>query len=576
MDNRLAMDAVQGGEQCLEGWRALEAARWDAAREAFEAALGEEESPDALDGLGLSIWFLGRIEEGIAARERAFEGYLRRGRCDEGARVAVWISHQYLISGRASAARGWLSRAERAVEDAECEGRGWVAVERARHAESPDECAEHARRAMEIARHSDAADLEVFALSLLGRTEVSAGRLDEGMPLLEEAMAAATAGRIRNVHTLAEAYCNLITACSSAGEWDRAAEWCELVDDFAREHGTMPLLGACRTLHADVLLARGRWPEAERALESALETHARYVPAMGAPTAATMAELRIRQGRLREAEQLLAGREQHPSSLRALAHLRVAEGQPQVAAALLEGALGATEGDAMQATQLLAPLVDARLACGDAQGAHAAAQELQALARSSGIRLVGARADLAEARTHLAAGRANEAAGPARRALTAFDRLAMPLDVGEARLELARALAADAPEVARDEARTALAAFREIGASRAMDAAAAALRELGAPTGARPRRQGELTAREQEVLGLLALGMSNAQLAQSLFITEKTAGHHVSRILSKLGVRNRAEAAAHAARAERTSAPGGTEDGQRIGSPPDVSPPAAA
>ena len=372
------------------------------------------------------------------------------------------------------------------------------------------------------------------------------------MRLLEEAMAAAAAGRIRNLHTLAEAYCNLIMACTSAGDWERAAEWCELVDDFAREHGTMPLLGACRTIHADVLLARGRWPEAEHALEAALQTHARYIPAMGAPTVATMAELRIRQGRLQEAEQLLAGREQHPSSLRALAHLRVAEGQPHVAAALLERGLSAAEGDAIRATELLTPLVDARLACGDVEGADAAARQLEELARSSGIRLVGARADLAAARTRLAAGSANDAAEPARRALVAFDRLAMPLDVGEARVELARALSADAPDVAREEARTALATFRQIGASRAMDVAAAVLRDLGASAGARPRRQGELTAREQEVLGLLALGMSNAHVARSLFITEKTAGHHVSHILSKLGVRNRAEAAAYAA---RTAAP---------------------
>ena len=96
-------------------------------------------------------------------------------------------------------------------------------------------------------------------MSILGRAEVSAGRRDEGMRLLEEAMAAASAGRVRNVHTLAEAYCNLIAACTSAGDWERATEWCELVDEFAREHETAPLYGACRTVHADVLLARGRW-----------------------------------------------------------------------------------------------------------------------------------------------------------------------------------------------------------------------------------------------------------------------------------------------------------------------------
>jgi ATP/maltotriose-dependent transcriptional regulator MalT len=545
------MDSGRPGDQLQEGRRALEAAQWDAARAAFEAALGVEQTPDARAGLGLALWFLGDVEEGIATRERAFEEYARGGRCDEAARVGVWVSHQYLISGRASAARGWLSRVERALEGAgRSEGHGWVAVQRARHAESMEECAEDARRALAIAREFDAGELEVFALSLLGRAEVSSGNAREGMELLEEAMAAASAGRVRNVHTLGEAYCNLIVACTSAGEWERAAEWCELVDEFAREHDATPLLGACRTIHADVLLARGRWPAAERALESALAAHARFVPGMGAPTVAMLAELRVRQGRLGEAEQLLAGREENPSSLRALAQLRIAEGRPKVATALLERGLTAAEGDAMRTTQLLAPLVDALLACGDAQSAEARARELGELARSSGIHLVEARADLAAARVALAAGRADQAAESARRALAAFGRLAMPLDAGEARLELARALAGDAPDLAHEEARTALATFQELGASRAIDGASAVLRELGGGTAGRPRSQGELTAREQEVLGLLALGMSNARIAQTLFISEKTAGHHVSRILSKLGVRNRAEAAAYVARAE--------------------------
>jgi ATP/maltotriose-dependent transcriptional regulator MalT len=532
----------------MEAGELLEGAQWEAARDAFEATLLVEETPDARDGLGMAVWFLGGIDEGIAMRERAFDGFVAAGRCDEAARAAAWISHQYKIAGRLSAARGWLARAERALESEDCEGRGWVTVERARHAETLDEQIEHARRAMEIARATDAGDLEVFALSLLGQAEVRAGRVGEGMALLEEAMTAASAGRVRNVHTLAEAYCNLITASTAAGDWERAAEWCELVDEFARDHGAMPLLGACRTIHADVLVARGRWPEAERALENALETHARFVPEMGAPTVATMAELRIRQGRLAEAEQLLAGREEHPSSLRALAQLRIADGQPQVAGSLLERGLSATEGDAVATTQLLAPLVDARLAAGDHDGAAQAAARLADLARESGIRLAEARAQLAAARLELAARQPADAAEPARRALAGFTRLAMPLDVGEARLELARALAAEQPALAEEEARAAYAAFRQLGASRAMDAAAEVLRELGGATGARPRATGELTAREAEVLGLLTRGMSNAQIAQTLFISEKTAGHHVSRILGKLGVRNRAEAAAHAAR----------------------------
>jgi ATP/maltotriose-dependent transcriptional regulator MalT len=359
-------------------------------------------------------------------------------------------------------------------------------------------------------------------------------------------MAAATAGRVRNVHTLAEAYCNLIMACSSVGDWERAAEWCELVDTFARRHATAPLFGACRTVHADVLVAHGRWAEAESALQTALETHARYIPQMSVPALASLAELRLQQGRLPEAEELLVGREEHPATLRALALLRIADGRPREAVALLERGLRGTEDSPVAASQLLAPMVDARLALEDVDAARSAAEELADLAGSSHIRLLAARADLAAAHVALRDDRVPDAAEHARRALAAFGALLMPLEVGTARLALARAAAAAEPDTARDEARAALSAFRELGASRAMDAAAGLLRELGEPHGRRPRAVGDLTAREDEVLGLIARGMSNAEIARTLVISSKTAGHHVSRILTKLGVRNRAEAAAYA------------------------------
>ncbi len=548
------MDGAHGSDRLAQGWRALDDAQWDAARAAFAASLDDEETPDALEGLGLAVWFLGDVKEGVALRERAFEGYAQAKRCDDAARIAVWVSHQHLIAGRSSAARGWLARAERAVEGSgDCSGQGWVAVERARHAETVEERVAHATRAMAIGGEHGDADLEVFALSLLGRSEVDAGRRQHGMQLLEEALAAASAGRIRNVHTLAEAYCNLIMASTAAGDWERATEWCELVDTFAREHGTTPLLGACRTIHADVLLATGRWSDAEDALQDALAMHDRYVPTMGAPTVAALAELRVLQGRMPEAEQLLSGREEHPGSLRALAHLRIVQGQPQVAAALLERGLVGAADDLVRTMQLLAPLVDARLACGQIAEAEDAAARLDRLVTESGIGLGAARADLAAARIALARGDGERAAEAARRALAGFGALGMPLEAGEARLELARAVSDAEPELAREETRAALEAFRELGAARAMDMAAALMRELGTGTSVRSRGSGELTAREREVLELLPQGMSNAQIAQVLFISEKTAGHHVSAILGKLGVRNRAEAAAYATRIQRTA-----------------------
>ena len=494
-------------DQLREGWRALEEARWRAAQAAFEAALAGEETPDALDGLGQALWFLGAIEEAIAARERAFEELRARPAMrPRRARRRLGLAPAPPL-GTALGARGWLARAERALEGAgPCAGHGWVAVERARHAESVEECAEHARRAMTIARETGADDLEVFALSLLGRAEVGAGRLREGMQLLEEAMAAASAGRVRNVHTLGEAYCNLIMACTSAGEWERAAEWCELVDDFAREHGVTPLFGACRTVHADVLLAAGRWPEAELALESALATHARYVPEMGAPTVATMAELRIRQGRLPEAEQLLAGREEHPSSLRALALLRIAEDEPQRRGRAARTRAGGHGGRcdarhaAARAARRRAPGLRRR---GGRRERRAPSSRSSRATRGSGWSRRAPTWPQPAWRSRRDRRRGRRARAPgARRVRPARDAARRGRGAARARPRARRR----APDLARDEARTAFASFRELGASRAMDAAAAVLRDLGAGTAARPRSYGELTAREQEVLGLMARG----------------------------------------------------------------------
>ena len=379
-------------------------------------------------------------------------------------------------------------------------------MEHARHSRDVEEQIELARRALTIGRAHGVGDLEVFALSLLGRAEMSAGRRDEGMALLEEALAAASAGRVRNLHTLGEAYCNLIEACAAAGEWERALEWCGMVDEFARANAAPPLFGACRTVHADVLLAAGRWSEAEDALETALATHANFIPQMGAPAVAKLAELRVRQGRLADAEQLLAGREEEPAALRALALLRIAEDRPRGAAALLERGLRAVDGNAVRTSQMLAPLIDARLACGDVGGAREAAEQLAALAARSGIRLIAARSHLGEARVALAAGDRAGAAESARRALAAFGALAMPLDAAEARLELARAT--DDAEMANDDARVALAAFRQLGATRGADAAAALLRDLGGGTAAgsrvtgradRARARGPRAARPRDV-----------------------------------------------------------------------------
>jgi len=130
-------------------------------------------------------------------------------------------------------------------------------------------------------------------------------------------------------------------------------------------------------------------------------------------------------------------------------------------------------------------------------------------------------------------------------ALAEFGRLELPLEEARARLDLAHALTAERPIMAQVEARAALTMFQGLAASRDAQAATSLLRRLGVRGHTGPRGDGALTEREKEVLDLLGEGLSNTDIAARLYISRRTAEHHVSNILAKLGLASRAEATAH-------------------------------
>jgi DNA-binding NarL/FixJ family response regulator len=196
---------------------------------------------------------------------------------------------------------------------------------------------------------------------------------------------------------------------------------------------------------------------------------------------------------------------------------------------------------------LLAQLVEAKLADGDVVGARQAAAELTAIAKTSGRERVAALAALAKGRIAAAVGEPR-ATGVLQQAVNLFAGLPSPLGAARARLELARAYAGSSPQVAIDLARRARTELESFGAVREADAAAALMRTLGAKGRAGPKDYGVLSRRELEVLRLVGEGLTNGEIAGRLFISPKTAEHHVGRIYSKLHRRTRTELAAYAVR----------------------------
>jgi DNA-binding NarL/FixJ family response regulator len=190
------------------------------------------------------------------------------------------------------------------------------------------------------------------------------------------------------------------------------------------------------------------------------------------------------------------------------------------------------------------------LAAGAVDEARRCVQRLTELAGGQSGHYLRAVAALAQGRLCLATG-TGDARGFLDEALSLFAEARLPVDVARTRLELARALAFERPAVAVAEATAALEAFQRLHADRDADAAAALLRSLGAPSRPGPKGSEGLTKREAEVLELLGHALTNAEIAERLFISPKTVEHHVGRILAKLGLRSKAEAAAYAVRNSR-------------------------
>ena len=164
-------------------------------RRVLEVLEDEPGDPEALDGLGQALWWLGERDAGIERRREAYAAGQRRG----DARRAG--GHRRLSGRRVphrrphAEAAGWLSRARRLLADLEPgPEHGWLAIEEAKRAAEPAEAERHARDALALAQTLGDPDIECMALAQAGRAVGGQGRVDEGVALLDEAMTVALGG----------------------------------------------------------------------------------------------------------------------------------------------------------------------------------------------------------------------------------------------------------------------------------------------------------------------------------------------------------------------------------------------
>ena len=550
------MTSVAPPDHLLAGEEALRSADWAEARDEFEASLAESPTPQALDGLGRTLWWMGETDEALSTRARAYAAYRKAGLVGEAARVALWLSFEHAATpGHEAIAGGWLSRTERLLEGTSSSERGWLALARSGLESDPVRMAVHADEALRVARELSDAELEIRALAKSGLALVRSGRVDEGMARLDEAMAAAAAGEADQPETFAETCCDMVAACETALDGRRLEQWGRVAERFLDVRPHARLLSFCGSCCAGVIAARGDLASAEKWLIWTIDGlekgghQARCVDPR-----ARLADLKVTQGRFEEAERLLLGIENRPEATRPVVNLHLERGELAPAASVLHRRVRKVGADSVGAVPFLGMLVVVQVRRGDLDGADRSASQIETVAQRTGDDRNLAQGELARGRVSMAQGDAQGATTAFSAAVERFDRLQMPLEASHARLDLGEALAAIGQvEQAMAEVRTASVVFERAGAIRPADKADALSRKLGGRGRVGPKRVGVLTKRETEVLGLLSEGLTNDEIAQRLFISTKTAGNHVSNVLMKLNLRSRTEAAAYALRLESGS-----------------------
>ena len=502
--------------------------------------------PEDLERVATAAYLLGRDEDSVQVWERAHHELLRRGDEERAARCAGWMVFVLMNGGEFARAGGWLARARRLLDDGQrdCVERGHLLVPLAfQHAVAGDWPSAHAisGQAAEIGDRFGDIDLVTLARNIQGRALIGQGKTVEGMTLLDELMVAVIADEVSEI-VAGAVYCSVIEACQEVFDLRRAQQWTAALTHWCdSQPDLVPFSGNCLVHRAEIMQLHGAWPDAVDAAQRACERLLRRSqPAVGAAFY-QQGELHRLCGEFAQAEEAYhqasrSGRDPQPG----LARLRLAQGQVDAAEATIRRATAGAQ-DRLARSRLLPALVEIMFAAGDAGAAGAAADELSEMAGDLDAPLLRALATHGEGAVLLLEGDARAALGALRHAWSAWRELEVPYEAARVRVLIGLACRElEDEETAEMELDAARSVFEQLGAVPDLARAQALSRESPA------KPAGGLTARELDVLRLVATGKTNRSIAADLFLSEKTVARHVSNIFTKLGLSSRAAATAYA------------------------------
>ena len=543
--------------------------RWAEACDEFATADQLEPlAADDLEALAEASQVLGRGEEAIATLRRAFQARMEAGEIDRAVTSAFWRWQALIINGEFARANGWLAQVRSlaqkhrtpevpAGEDSGAQpllahpdrslpisDNGWFLVA---DAYSLIAAADYAaavqllQLAAEVGSRLGQIDLVAFATMIRGRALIKSGRLKEGISGLDEAMLLVV-DRDTSPRATSMLYCSAIGTCQEAREFARAREWTLALSAWL---DSLPQLGGayfgdCRIYRSSLMRLSGDWREAlaevamvcddlTRGFGQRIAGHAFY--------------------ELGETHRLLGSPEAEDAYRRAaecgaaiqpgLAMLRLAQDDVDAAVVGIRRALTETQGK-LERLGLLSACVTIMLAAGNVDAARAAVDEMELIAEVYDTPAVQVEVDAAKGAVALDEGDVATALPLLRSAARWWREIEAPYAVATLSVLIAlacRAMGDD--EAAQLELQSARATFSRLGARPDLHRVETLLNP------SQPVSSHGLTARETQVLKLIAAGKTNHAIASELFLSERTVHRHVTNIFDKLGVRSRTAAASY-------------------------------
>jgi DNA-binding CsgD family transcriptional regulator len=390
-----------------------------------------------------------------------------------------------------------------------------------------------------ISRRVGSIDGEMMAIGVKGLILTTEGKIGEGMSYLDEATLMATTVEVKDVSLAGITCCFLIEACQRIRDYERAGQWCNKVKELAQRWHFDALFSSCRTNYASVLIWKGEWQAAEQELLLAAKELEQLRPSHISLCLVQLAELRRKQGRWKEATELLQQAQVPFTKLLTSAAFAYDQGELEPAAEMAQRYIrqipNKEKTRKLGAIELLIRIYSKQQKI---EEAILLLNELKEIAEMVNMPPVKASFLSCSGIVQEGCGNTMAAREFFEDAIDIYDAIEAPFESAVTRILLSEVLIRlQQYRNAESELNIALKAFEKMGAEKLLEKAKQLLKTVHRQHALEQKQEvSEFTGRELEILRLLAEGKNNEDIAQQLFLSVRTIEKHLSNLYLKMGV----------------------------------------